>query len=75
MLEKVIAVIADQLNIEAEKITADSNLVEDLKADSLDVAALMLELEEQYNVEILEEDLASLHTVRDITDYIAKKAG
>lgn len=74
MLEKVMEVIADQLNLDAAKITPDSRLVEDLKADSLDVAALMLELEEQYNVEILEEDLASLHTVQEIAEYIAKKS-
>jgi len=75
MLEKVIEVIADQLNMDASKIKGESSLVEDLKADSLDVAALMLELEEEYNVEILEEDLAALRTVNDITNYIQKKVG
>ena len=49
MLETVIKVIAEQLSIEESKITPQSSLVDDLKADSLDVAALMLELEERYN--------------------------
>ena len=48
MEEQVIEVIAEQLSMDKSKITGASNLVEDLKADSLDIAALMLELEEKY---------------------------
>ena len=66
MLETVIKVIAEQLSIDESKISPESNLVDDLKADSLDVAALMLELEERYNVEIPDEELGSLKTVADI---------
>ena len=64
MLETVIKVIAEQLSIDESKISPESNLVDDLKADSLDVAALMLELEERYNVEIPDEELGSLKTDR-----------
>ena len=73
MLETVIKVIAEQLSIEESKITPQSSLVDDLKADSLDVAALMLELEERYNVEIPDEELGSLVTVGDIAAYLEKK--
>lgn len=73
MLETVIKVIAEQLSIEESKITPESSLVDDLKADSLDVAALMLELEERYNVEIPDEELGSLVTVGDIAAYLEKK--
>ena len=66
-------VIAEQLSIEESKITPQSSLVDDLKADSLDVAALMLELEERYNVEIPDEELGNLVTVGDIAAYLEKK--
>lgn len=73
MLETVIKVIAEQLSIEESKITPQSSLVDDLKADSLDVAALTLELEERYNVEIPDEELGNLVTVGDIAAYLEKK--
>lgn len=73
MLETVIKVIAEQLSIDPGKVTPQSNLVDDLKADSLDVAALMLELEERYNVEIPDEELGNLKTVSDIAAYLEKK--
>ena len=69
MLEKIIASVAEQLAIDPAKITKDSSLVDDLKADSLDVAALMLDLEEQYGIEIPDEELANLRTVGDIAAY------
>ena len=73
MLETVIKVIAEQLSIDESKISPESNLVDDLKADSLDVAALMLEFEERYNVEIPDEELGSLKTVADIAAYLEQK--
>lgn len=74
MLEKITNVIADQLSIDPSKVTPESSLIDDLKADSLDIAALMLELEEEYNIEIPDEDLVSLKTVQDIANYISAKA-
>lgn len=73
MLEKIIAVVAEQLAMDESKITKDSNLIDDLKADSLDVAALMLDLEEQYNIEIPDEELANLRTVGDIAAYLEER--
>lgn len=70
MLEKIIASVAEQLAIDPAKITKDSSLVDDLKADSLDVAALMLDLEEQYGIEIPDEELTNLRTVGDIAAYL-----
>lgn len=70
MLEKIIASVAEQLAIDPAKITKDSSLVDDLKADSLDVAALMLDLEEQYGIEIPDEELSNLRTVGDIAAYL-----
>ena len=73
MLEKIIASVAEQLAIDPAKITAESSLIDDLKADSLDIAALMLDLEEQYNIEIPDEELVNLRTVGDIAAYLEGK--
>ena len=69
MEEQVIEVIAEQLSMDKSKITGASNLVEDLKADSLDIAALMLELEEKYKIEIPDEELVNLRTFSYIADF------
>ncbi len=70
MFEEIKSQIAEILNIDESKITLESNLLDDLKADSMDVATLLLEVEEKYNIEIAEEDLENLKTVKDIVDYI-----
>lgn len=73
MFEELKGKIAETLNIDAEKITEDSRLIEDLKADSMDVATLLIELESEYGIEIEEDDLDSLKTVKDVVDYIEAK--
>ncbi len=70
--EKVRAVIAKQLDIPEENITMDSKLIEDLKADSLDVVELIMDLEQEYGVEIPDDDLPGIRTVGDIVKFIAK---
>ena len=65
--------IARQLDIAEETITMDSRLIEDLKADSLDVVELIMDLEQQYGIEIPDDDLPNIHTVGDIDNYINKK--
>ncbi len=73
MFEEIRDQIAELLDIEKEKITEDSDLITDLKADSMDIATLLLEVEEKYGIEIDEEDLDSLKSVRDIVKYISDK--
>ena len=63
-------IIANQLGIDASTITLESRFREDLKADSLDVAELIIELEETFNIEISDEDIAKINTVGDIVKYI-----
>ena len=65
--------IARQLDIPEESITMESRLIEDLKADSLDVVELIMALEQQYGIEIPDDDLPNIHTVGDIVNYINKK--
>ena len=73
MFEEIKKQIAVFLNTDEGKITLESNLITDLKADSMDIATLLLEVEEKYNIEIDEDDLESLKTVGDIVAYIEKK--
>ena len=68
MFEKIAAMIADQLGIDASTIQPESRLIEDLKADSLDVVAM--EMETEFGIEIPDEDLTKLKTVADAMRYI-----
>lgn len=70
MLEKVIEILANQLDVDAEEIKADTNILEDLEADSLDVMDIMSELEEEFGLEIDDEAIEGLTTPQKIVDYI-----
>lgn len=72
MFEKVRAMLAEALNISAEKITMDSNVIEDLGADSLDMVELLSRLEDEEGITIPEEDLDGLTTVGDIVRELEK---
>ncbi len=73
MLEKMKEMVADQLNVDAAEITAETSFKDDLGADSLDLFELVMALEEQYNVEIPSEDLEKLTTVGAVMDYLKSK--
>ena len=64
---------ADQLNVDAAEITAETSFKDDLGADSLDLFELVMALEEEYNVEIPSEDLEKLTTVGAVMDYLKSK--
>jgi len=70
MIPNVKELIAKQLRIEVDTISDDSNIMEDLGADSLDVVDLLMAVEENFNVTVPDEDVPSLKTVRNIADYI-----
>lgn len=73
MLEKMKSMIAAQLGVKEETITKESNLKEDLGADSLDLFQLVMDLEDEYAVKIPSEDLESLITVGDVMEYLQGK--
>ncbi|WP_333647442.1 acyl carrier protein [Lacrimispora sp.] len=73
MLEKMKEIIAEQLNVEADIVTAESSFKEDLGADSLDLFELVMALEDEYSVEIPSEDLEKLTTVGQVMDYLKAK--
>jgi len=68
--EKLQSIIAEQLGVEVEKVTPEASFIEDLGADSLDLVELIMGLEEEYDIEIPDEDAANLKTVQDAIDYI-----
>ena len=73
--ERVIDIVADQLGVEKEKITRDSNFVNDLGADSLDTVELVMELEEEFDVSIPDEVAEKLQTVGEAVEHIKKSIG
>ena len=72
--ENVRDIIVDTLSCEAGQITLETNLIEDLEADSLEVVELSMALQEKLGVGIEDEDLENIKTVQDILEYIKKKA-
>jgi len=71
--EKVIAIVSEQLDVPKEEITRESNFVDDLKADSLDVVELVMAFEDEFGVTIPDDDYEKLRTVGDAVEYIGEK--
>lgn len=71
--EKIKSVIAEQLGVKPEEVTEQAKFVDDLGADSLDTVELVMALEEEYGVEIPDEDAEKLATVGDAIKYIEEK--
>jgi acyl carrier protein len=72
--DKVVALIAHQLPVKKERITRDSRLLEDLGADSANVMILVMDLEQEFDLEVDDEVLAGIRTVGDIVDYLEAHA-
>jgi len=70
ILDKVRAVVADQLGVAAEKVVMEAAFVEDLGADSLDSVELVMALEEKFGIEIPDESATKISTVKAAVDYI-----
>lgn len=70
MLEKVKEVVVEQLDCDAAEVKEDSRFIEDLGADSLDVVELVMALEEEFDIEIPDEDAEKILTVADAIKYI-----
>ena len=74
MLEKIKELLAKQLRIDVDTIADDSNIIEDLGADSLDVVEMLMAIEDDLGVIISDDDAVRLKTVRDVADYIEANA-
>lgn len=73
MLENLKEIISEQLNIDKDQITENSNFKDDLGADSLDLFELIMSLEEEYEVDIPSDELENIATVGDVMEYLKAK--
>ncbi len=73
--DKVRSIIAEQLGVKPEQVTPQASFIDDLGADSLDTVELVMALEEEFGVEIPDEEAEKLVTVGDAMKYIEEKAG
>ena len=72
--DRLQAIVAEQLGVETEKITPDAEFIQDLNADSLDMVELVMSLEEEFGVEISDEEVEKIIKVSDAVEYIDKRA-
>lgn len=72
--DRVKNIIVEQLGVDAEEVTPDASFVEDLGADSLDTVELIMAFEEEFGVEITDDEAEKIRKVRDAVDYIDKRA-
>lgn len=70
VFEKIQAIVAKELNVDPEKITMDTDLVEDLGADSLDAVELVMAVEEEFGCELDDETAQNIRKIGDIVKYI-----
>lgn len=70
VFEKVKGILVDQLDADEDTISMDSSIADDLGADSLDIADIVMSVEEEFDVEVPDEQLQSIKTVGDIVRYI-----
>ena len=71
IFEKVAEILAEQLDVEAEEITPETDIIDDLGADSLDLVDMLMSLEDEFNIgEVPDEMIEKIHTVGQLVSYI-----
>jgi acyl carrier protein len=73
--ERVKDIIVDQLGVSADQVTSEAKFVEDLGADSLDTVELVMALEEEFDVEVPDDEAEKLQAVKDVVAFITSKKG
>lgn len=73
--ERVKDIIVDQLGVSADQVTPEAKFVEDLGADSLDTVELVMALEEEFDVEVPDDEAEKLQAVKDVVSFISSKKG
>ena len=72
--ERIRELLAEQLDIDEDKITMDSDILEDFEADSLDVVDMVITLEDEFGVEVPDEQIENFHTVGDVVRYVEENS-
>lgn len=70
VFEQLQSIVAEQLGVEPEQVTREAEFVQDLNADSLDMVELVMSLEEEFGIEISDEEVENIRTVGDAVNYI-----
>ncbi len=70
VFEKIKKMLADQLDADEDELTMETNIAKDLEADSLDVVELLMTIEDEFEVEIPDEEIENIKTIGDLTEYI-----
>jgi len=73
MTGKIRGLVAEQLGVDIESLTPEANILEDLGADSLDVVELVMAIEEEFDIEIPDEDAESMRTLGDVEKYVIQR--
>lgn len=73
IFDKIAEIISEQLGIDTNEITPETSFREDLDADSLDMVELMMSLEEEFDIEISEEEAEKIVTVNDAVEYVKER--
>ena len=73
--DKVRDIVVEQLGVEADDVTIESTFIDDLGADSLDIAELIMAFEEEFSIEIPDEAAEKIKTVQDVVNYIDQNQG
>ncbi len=73
LANRVESIVREQLGLEPAPLTPESNLLDDLGADSLDVVELVMALEEEFGIEVPDEDVENIRTVGDIVSYLGER--
>ena len=71
--EKVIKLVMEQLDVTREECVLEASFIDDLGADSLDIVELLMEMEEAFGVEIADEELEKISTIKDVIDFLKQK--
>lgn len=73
VFEKIKSIVIDKLGIEDSKIKMEADIIKDFNADSLDLVELLMDVESEWDIIIEDEDVAELHTIEDVVNYIDSK--
>ncbi len=70
MVDKIKAILAEQLDVDVDELTTETDIAKDLNCDSLDVVEILMSIEDEFSVEIPDEEIENIKTIGDLAEYI-----